>query len=432
MSNQDFAEEVGDEASLEQRARDAAAQGQTDRAQTLWKTLAARQPTHFEALSALGTQALREGASANARTLFARAAEAHPDKVTGWINLALACRRLNDNDGEMAAIVSALDLDPYQIFALVMKAQLYERTNDTSAAAEVWAGVLKIAPPAEQTPPNLRPVLAHARSFLDARAAEREAFFRKLLDPALDADREGAERFSETVDIFLNDKPKYRSEPLHFYFHRLSPQYFFERRLFPWIEALEAATDDIRAEALKALERNEGLEPYVAYPPGVPLNQWKELNHSAKWNAFHLYSNGSPVEDHCAACPKTMQMMRAIPQPVMPGRSPNAMFSLLAPRTHIPPHTGVSNARLVVHLPLIVPDGCRFRVGSDTRQVREGKAWVFDDTVEHEAWNDSDQLRVVLIFDIWHPDLSPLEQGLVARFMAGLDAFNAETPRYDL
>ena len=127
-----------------------------------------------------------------------------------------------------------------------------------------------------------------------------------------------------------------------------------------------------------------------------------------------------------------MEVLKSIPQPVMPGRSPNAMFSMLAPHTHIPPHTGVSNARLVVHLPLIVPEGCRFRVGSDTRQVREGQAWVFDDTVEHEAWNDSDQLRVVLIFDIWHPDLSPQEQKLVAKFMMGLDAFNDSKSSYDL
>ena len=90
------------------------------------------------------------------------------------------------------------------------------------------------------------------------------------------------------------------------------------------------------------------------------------------------------------------------------------MFSMLAPRTRIPAHTGVANTRLVCHLPLIVPSGCGFRVGDTVREWREGEAFVFDDTIEHEAWNDSDQLRVVLIFDLWAPALSEAERIAVA------------------
>ena len=101
------------------------------------------------------------------------------------------------------------------------------------------------------------------------------------------------------------------------------------------------------------------------------------------------------------------------------------MFSLLKPRTRIPPHTGVTNVRLVTHLPLIVPEGCSFRVGNETRPWIPGRAWVFDDTIEHEAWNDSDKLRVVLIFDIWHPDLTPPERTLVTALMAGINAFTS-------
>jgi aspartyl/asparaginyl beta-hydroxylase (cupin superfamily) len=99
------------------------------------------------------------------------------------------------------------------------------------------------------------------------------------------------------------------------------------------------------------------------------------------------------------------------------------MFSLLKPRTRIPPHHGVTNVRLVTHLPLIIPAGCGFRVGNDTRQWIPGKAWVFDDTIEHEAWNDSDKLRVVLIFDIWHPHLTAAERVMVTALTAGLNAF---------
>ena len=88
--------------------------------------------------------------------------------------------------------------------------------------------------------------------------------------------------------------------------------------------------------------------------------------------------------------------------------------NLLAPKTRIPPHTGVANTRLVCHLPLIVPAGCGFRCGATSVQWTEGEAFVFDDTIEHEAWNDSDQLRVVLIFDLWPPALREAERQAVA------------------
>jgi aspartyl/asparaginyl beta-hydroxylase (cupin superfamily) len=113
-----------------------------------------------------------------------------------------------------------------------------------------------------------------------------------------------------------------------------------------------------------------------------------------------------------------MEEIAKLPQPLVPGASPNAMFSLLAPKTRIPPHMGVANTRLVCHLPLIVPPNCGFRVGATTREWKIGEAFVFDDTIEHEAWNESDELRVVLIVDLWPPALSEAERTAVARVIA--------------
>lgn len=95
------------------------------------------------------------------------------------------------------------------------------------------------------------------------------------------------------------------------------------------------------------------------------------------------------------------------------GLCPNAFFSALAPKTRIPPHNGECNARLVAHLPLIVPENCAIRVGFEERQWQVGEIIVFDDTIEHEAWNLSDELRVVLIFDVWNPLLSESERKMV-------------------
>ena len=148
------------------------------------------------------------------------------------------------------------------------------------------------------------------------------------------------------------------------------------------------------------------LVPYVKYNASEPLAQWRELNHNRDWTAIHLIERGTNVAANAAHCPETMAFLARMDQPVIPGCGANAMFSLLAPHTHIPPHVGVANFRLLCHLPLIVPNRCWFRVGAETRDVTEGQSWVFDDTIEHEAWNDSGLVpRVVRALKRAFPEL---------------------------
>ena len=105
--------------------------------------------------------------------------------------------------------------------------------------------------------------------------------------------------------------------------------------------------------------------------------------------------------------------------------APTAMFSALEAQTEIPPHTGSTNIRAIVHLPLILPGRCRFRVGNVTREWRMNEAWVFDDTIEHQVWNDSSELRVILIFDVWNPFLSEAERALVTEMLRARNEFQA-------
>jgi len=175
-----------------------------------------------------------------------------------------------------------------------------------------------------------------------------------------------------------------------------------------------------------------GFAPYLNYPDDVEKHQFAELNKSLQWSAFHLYENGARVENNAKKCPLTLQALDACPQPQQLGRTPTAMFSLLKPQTHIPPHVGVTNARLVTHLPLIVPQHCGFRVGNKTREWVPGEAWVFDDTIEHEAWNRSDELRVVLIFDVWHPHLTEPERALISAMASASEAFSSEKGQFEL
>jgi aspartyl/asparaginyl beta-hydroxylase (cupin superfamily) len=150
--------------------------------------------------------------------------------------------------------------------------------------------------------------------------------------------------------------------------------------------------------------------------PGTPANKWSPLDRSLDWGALHLWKDGRRDEAVCARAPQTAAAVEALPLSDLPGRTPTVFFSLLRPGTHLPAHTGVSNVRTIIHLPLIVPPGCGFRVGGETREWRVGEAFAFDDTIEHEAWNRSEQLRAILIFDVWNPYITEAERDLLRRF----------------
>ena len=127
--------------------------------------------------------------------------------------------------------------------------------------------------------------------------------------------------------------------------------------------------------------------------------------------------------DHAKACPETVAALEGLPIPDIATRSPMALFSVLKARTHIPPHWGMLNTRLIVHLPLIVPPNCRLRVGNEVRPVEAGKAIIFDDSIEHEAWNDSDETRVVLLFEIWRPELDASERKALTTMLEAINAY---------
>jgi len=402
----------------------AAQAGREEEAVRLWTQVLAIDPNHGRTLTALGQLAFRRGDMQGARAAFQRLCDIDGADAQRWIHLALAYRNLSDQEAEESAIQRALSLDPTDLVALILRADLLERKGKTHEAAIAHGRVASVSPPLERLRPELRPGVARALAFGEKYRKEYGSFLDQYLDPYLrEFSGENLKRFRDSVDIMVGRKKRFDSQPVVYHYPNLAPIEFFERSEFPWLDAIEAGTDEIRNEFLAILSAEEGFSPYIAYPPDVPHNQWEELNNSPRWSAFHLYKMGKLVEENAVKAPNTMKLLAGAPQPDQAGRTPSAMFSLLKPKTRIPPHTGVTNARLVTHLPLIVPEGCGFRVGNDTRQWIPGKAWVFDDTIEHEAWNDSDKLRVVLIFDIWHPHLTPPERAMISALAAGMNSF---------
>lgn len=380
-------------------------------------------PDHPQALNSLGTHALGLGDFVRARGLFADAAAADPNEPVLWLNLARAHRELGNDAGELAALDRVLAIDARFFMALLRKAQLLQRTGQDALAGTIWSNASAVAPPLDQLTPELRQILADGQAF----ALQQQRQFGTALDKAMAPHLQGlrsteTRRVQAAMDAMLGRRQIYANvcEGMHVPF--LPADEFLDRDHFPWLDELEAATPAIRAECRDLLEKGDaGFAPYVQYPSGYPESKWSELDHSERWSAYFLWRHGQRIDEHCDRCPETAALMARLPLADHEGRAPTVFFSLLHPKTRIPPHTGVTNARTIIHLALIVPDGCGFRVGGETRAWVEGHAFAFDDTIEHEAWNDSDQLRAVLIFDVWNPHISPVERALVNHFYTAAD-----------
>jgi len=385
----------------------------------------ARAPQQPLVLNAAGGHMHRVGNPTRARELFERAIAADSKSKVLWLNLANACRTLGDRDAEAAALEKALGIEPRYVPALLQKGELMERLGKPKAAAIVYGAVMDCVASGVRVPPQLAPALAHAGEVCRASNAALEAFLdRELLAPRVQHGAEDLQRFQACQDVYLGKRRIFYSEPKALMFPYLPAIEFFPRSLFPWFERLEAATSAIAAEAQAVLQHERAqLRPYVDFANSTPMDQWRPLNRSLDWSVYRLWHDGRPVVEHLEKCPKTAAALEQLPLCDIETYAPGAYFSVLQPRTRLPPHTGTTNTRSIVHLPLIIPPGCAFRVGSQTREWRQGEAWVFDDSIDHEAWNDSNEVRIILIFDIWNPLLNRAEQDLVRAFTIGIGRY---------
>ena len=391
--------------------------------------------SHFQAVLAidseeptahnwLGADALTRTDPGAAARHFEIACKREPGERSHWINLATAHRALGDPDGERAALENALAIDQTDLLALIRIAELHERLGETTPAAERWSAVLALSSRIHDPSPEFAEILRHARTFVGERHRKLvEAIDSSLANELAAASPRDRRRMQRAADARLGRRPIYSNECEGLHYPFLPADEFFDREHFPWLGELEAATPIILAEleAILADPKTE-LTPYISLPSGVPANKWSGLDKSLDWGAFHLWKEGERFDEACARAPRTAALVEMLPLCRIESRAPNVFFSILKAGSHIPAHTGVTNVRSVVHLPLIVPEGCEFRVGGETRNWIPGHAFVFDDTIEHEAWNRSESDRAILIIDVWNPHLGDHERTMVCRLYEAMDA----------
>ena len=237
-------------------------------------------------------------------------------------------------------------------------------------------------------------------------------------------------RFQKSLEIMLGERQRspvferFPQTPLVYFYPDLPHVEFVQTSQYDWRGGFEASFPMMRDEALKLLEGQSDFRPYIRTNTQRPQGDVHGMLENADWSTYFLWENGGPVDDHVAHCPQTFKAtIDAVPLCHIGPRAPSVMLSLLRPGAHIPPHTGMVNCRYICHLPLIVPENCSFRVGETTIEWNEGQVIAFDDTVQHEAWNRSDKNRLVLIFDIWRPELEPSERDMITALFAAVDAY---------
>jgi len=375
------------------------------------------------ALNARGMRALADKDAAGASNYFSRAAEIEPREPTLWMNLATAARMLSDAAVERIALDKALDIDRLNFMAVLRKAELEERCGAPKDAVVAWSAVVQFASSLVDRAPIMDEAMQRGKAFVAAHRATLAADIDKEFGEERFADPD-LRRFNACLDYVLGRRAIYRNECHGVNFPFLPADEYFDKRLFlPWLGEIEKRTDAIRKEALALVENpGEALRPYVRQEKGLPENKWSKLDQSLDWGACFLWEYGEPNQPVIDRCPETAAALALAPQNRIPGKAPTAFFSILRPHAHIPPHTGVTNTRAIIHVPLVVPEGCWLRVGGETRHWVEGQAFAFDDTIEHEALNPTDDIRIVLIFDVWNPHLTQQEQDLLSRMFAIQDS----------
>ena len=367
-----------------------------------------------------GVAALERGDGATARQCFSSLIESGFTTTPMRMMLVRACKLDDDLDAEANALDAWLSAEPDNLNGLLLRADCHRRNEDPRATASFFRQALVRARSAGPQPPEIIAELRSAQAYIDAQARE----FGNAIHSAISSlDRDGGTRLSHAVDMLEGKRDIHPQQPSVLYLPYLPQRQFFEREEFEWVEGLEAATGSIREELERLLDENAPFHPYVEAEANRPRLNFAGLLDDASWSAFYLWKDGALVGENAARCPKTMDALGKVPLSNIGSRTPSVLFSMLRPGAHIPPHHGMLNSRLICHLPLIVPEGCWLRVGNETRTVEAGKMMIFDDSIEHEAKNESDEVRIILLFDIWRPELNEAERAGISAIFDAIDRF---------
>ena len=405
-----------------------------DQAEHLGEIISVREPGNEDVTAFLIARALSRQDILRALNLGRGAVQAQSQSARLRFHLGTALEAAGDREAALDAFRQARERDPDLMVAALWQAdqELALGRDDDALRSQLQA--LSVAERNGQLAPGISlipPVrLRVERAVADVQRARKSAITAALAPLRSEFGDSALSRIDQALARIYGQPFAEPSHPLQqpslLWLPGLPDQPWFEREQFPFLQEIEQATTQIRDELLGVLTDEGELSPYVDMPTNAPAAAiWHGLNRSPDWSAYHLVRHGERIAAHCERCPRTIALLESLPIMRIPEHSPEILFSVLRPKTRIPPHTGVINGRLTVHLPLIVPEDCgALRAGEEARSWNVGECLIFDDSFVHEAWNHSDETRVVLIFDIWNPYLSEAERSALSIAIAGLGDFH--------
>ncbi|MEO7251950.1 MAG: aspartyl/asparaginyl beta-hydroxylase domain-containing protein [Arenimonas sp.] len=403
------------------------------RAASLFNRLLTLAPDCIEARIFLAGVSLANGDPLQATAQMRLACASEPDNPHLGKSLATAAFAAGRLDEARSALQRTLEQAPYLYEAHLLQGKVLERQGDRHGATRAYFRAVTRAQVAEQwlseagIPPRLLADVLHAMDFVRAGRVE---ILQELLTP-LQEQHGGAamQRVDAALAGYLgmapSAPPDARQRPKFLYFPGLPDAPYLALADFDWIPRLEAAFTSIRDEASAVLADQSTLTPFLEFgAKDRPQDFLAGAEQPPRWDAFFFYRHGEGQSENQQRCPLTSRVLESLPLVRIADHAPEICFSVLSAGTHILPHHGVTNVRVVVHLPLIVPEPCALIVGGERHDWQEGRCVAFDDTFEHEAWNRSAQSRVILLMDAWNPALTLPERQAMTTLIEGIGELN--------
>jgi aspartate beta-hydroxylase len=419
---------------LREMALNSLQQGDAVQAEQRFLQLLELLPGNFEALQFLASRHMVRGDAIGAISLLLVAQRYAPGNATILHQLGTAQMAAGDFTGAARSLQESVAVMPAMFLARLRLGMALERLQQKDRALIAYFGAVNTAQAQglwlsdASTPPGLRDVVKQSIRFIEA---GRHRLFDQILEPLRARyGRSELSRVEECLAIYLGEKqavlPDSRQKPKFLYFPGIPSQTYYGSERFPWQAALEAATEAIKKEMKDVLAEGLSLQPFLQADSPELLDAYLKAStdRPPAWDAYFFYRHGERYDDHCDRCSQTTGVLESLPLVRVRDHAPETLYSVLRPGTHILPHRGVTNTRLVTHLPLMVPENCALRVGGETHVWQEGRCITFDDTFEHEAWNKSAETRVVLIVDSWNPDLTEAERAAVTELVGAIGDFN--------
>ncbi|MBT8054687.1 MAG: aspartyl beta-hydroxylase [Xanthomonadales bacterium] len=380
---------------------------------------------NIQQLTQMAYSALQSGNNVLAKSLFEQITASDKAETPHWLGLAYASFNLGDEAATAGAVDQALELHPQNLRAIILKADLLKQQGQSRQSLKYYQYALRLAENAQNIPADITQGLARAEEVRKTQVGDYRSFLMEQIESRGFTLNAGNRRFQQSLELMLGEKEIYYQNPSRFYYPALPQIQFYEREQFDWVAEIESRSPEIRTELTAVMNDPSRFSPYVKKGGGQLGRDNKGLEDNDDWSALFLWDYGRLVTEVADLFPNTLQALEAAPLPHITDQAPMALFSKLAADTQIPPHNGLLNTRLICHLPLVVPENCgALRVGNEQRAWAEGELLIFDDSIEHEAWNSSGQERVILLFEIWRPELNEEERQLITTLLEAVKAFN--------